>query len=205
MKVRSALRRLAVTAPFFLTAIAVLRMVAGPLDVASEHAAPLVLIVTTERLHPAFRALELWNETQGCRARVVTLRGQYFDGTVTPRLAALCREEGATGVLLGGAEDLVPLLGGTRTSSYLSLPEGKAPRVVAVPMPAPQSMPTGILVGRAPVRDLEEAWAFVEACRTSGRTLDQLIAAPVAGHDADPGANRGVTLAQAIVSAGEHR
>jgi len=205
MKLRSALRRLAVTAPFFLTAAAVLRIVAAPLDVSPERSVPLVLIVTTERLHPAFRALELWNETQGCRARVVTLRGSDFQGTVAPRLAALCREAGATGVLLGGAEDLVPLLGGARTSSYLLLPEGKAPRVVAEPVPAPQSMPRGVLVGRAPVRDLEEAWAFVEACRTSGRTLDQLIAAPVAGRGADPGTARDAAFAQAMAGAADHR
>ena len=192
MNVRSALRRLAVTVPFFLVALTIMRVVAGPLDAPLPPSSPLVLIVTTERLHPPFRALELWNGTQGCRARLVTI-DDPSDADLASRLCALCRDEGATDLLLGGDERLIPLLfsgngSASRASTIGAGPacEDGTPRVFTVL--GRGDIPPGVRVSRAPVHDLGEAWAFVEACRTSGQTLDRLLAEPVAarGATADP-------------------
>ena len=186
MKVRSALRRLAVTVPFFLVAAAIMRVAAGPLDAPlSPSASPLVLIVTTERLHSPFRALELWNGTQGCRARLVTLDDPSQTNLAT-RLSTLCRDEGATDILLGGDERLMPLLARAGAGGAGPACEDGTPRVFTVA--AHGSIPSSVRVSRAPVHDVGEAWAFVEACRTSGQTLDRLLAEPVAVNNptADP-------------------
>jgi hypothetical protein len=185
MKARSALRRLAVTIPFFLVATAIMRVVAGPLDAPLPSSSPLVLIVTTERLHPPFRALELWNGTQGCRARLVTLE-ERGEGDLLSRLGDLCRDEGATDLLLGGDERLIPLLARAGARGAGPACEDGTPRVF--PVSARGEIPPSVRVSRAPVHDLGEAWAFVEACRTSGQTLDRLLAEPVAVHNltADP-------------------
>jgi len=185
MNVRSALRRLAVTLPFFVVAAAIMRVVASPLDASLPPSSPLVLIVTTERLHPPFRALELWNGTQGCRTRLVTLDNPSETDLVS-RLSALCREEGATDLLLGGDERLVPLLARAGAIGAGPACEDGTPRVFTVS--GRGDIPPGVRVSRAPVHDVGEAWAFVEACRTSGQTLDRLLAEPVAarGVTADP-------------------
>ncbi|HET9233966.1 MAG TPA: hypothetical protein VFP10_07500 [Candidatus Eisenbacteria bacterium] len=177
MMLRSALRRLAVTVPFFLVATAIMRVIAGPLDISGPRSVPVVLIVTTERLHSPFRALELWNGSQGCQARLVTL-GDPRGANLAERLSGLCRDQGATDLLLGGDEELIPLL--ARADEGVGGPAYKdgAPRVFTVP--ARGVVPAGVRVSRAPVRDVGEAWAFVEACRTSGQTLDRLLAEPVA-------------------------
>jgi hypothetical protein len=185
MNVRSALRRLAVTLPFFLVATAIMRVIALPLDVSERTPRPLVLIVTTEHLHPPFRALEQWNGTQGCRTRLVTL-ADHPGTNVVSQLGALCREEGATGLLLGGDEQLIPLLAPFDRAGPAPGYAGGTPRVFPVPA-GEAAIPSGVRVSRAPVRDLGEAWAFVEACRTSGRTLDRLLAEPVARGTEPPG------------------
>jgi len=166
-----------VTVPFFLVATAIMRMVAGPLDAPLPPSSPLVLIVTTERLHPQFRALELWNGTQGCRARLVTL-DDPSETDLVARLGELCRDEGATNLLLGGDERLIPLLARAGVNGAGPACEDGAPRVFSVS--ARGDIPPTVRVSRAPVHDLGEAWAFVEACRTSGQTLDRLLAEPVA-------------------------
>ena len=154
-----------------------MRVIAGPLDISGPRSVPVVLIVTTERLHSPFRALELWNGSQGCQARLVTL-GDPGGSDLAVRLGELCRDQGATDLLLGGDERLIPLLaradGGRGGPAYAD----GTPRVFTVP--ARGMVPAGVRVSRAPVRDLGEAWAFVEACRTSGQTLDRLLAEPVA-------------------------
>jgi len=186
MKVRSALRRLAVTVPFFLVALAIMRVAAGPLDAPlSPSSSPLVLIVTTERLHPPFRALELWNGTQGCRARLVTL-DDPSETDILSRLSELCRDEGATDLLLGGDERLIPLLARAGVGGAGPACEDGTPRVFTVSTRG--DIPPSVRVSRAPVHDVGEAWAFVEACRTSGQTLDRLLAEPVAARNttADP-------------------
>lgn len=177
MKLRSALRRLAVTVPFFLVATAIMRVIAGPLDISGPRTVPVVLIVTTERLQSPFRALELWNGSQGCQARLVTL-GDPRGLNLAERLNGLCRDQGATDLLLGGDEELIPLL--ARADEELGGPAYKdgTPRVFTVP--ARGVVPAGVRVSRAPVRNVGEAWAFVEACRTSGQTLDRLLAEPLA-------------------------
>jgi len=179
MKIRSVLRRLAVTVPFFVVAAAIMRMVAGPLDAPLPPSSPMVLIVTTERLHPPFRALELWNGTQGCRARLVTLDGSSETDLVA-RLSELCRDEGATDLLIGGDERLIPLLARAGTRGAGPACEDGTPRVFTVSTRG--DIPPQVRVSRAPVHDLGDAWEFVEACRTSGQTLDRLLAEPVALH-----------------------
>ena len=162
-----------------------MRVVASPLDAPLPTSSPLVLIVTTERLHPPFRALELWNGTQGCRARLVTL-DDASEIDLVSQLSELCRDEGATELLLGGDERLIPLLARGSARSGGPACEDGTPRVFSVS--ARGNLPVGVRVTRAPVHDLGEAWAFVEACRTSGQTLDRLLAEPVAARTspADP-------------------
>ena len=191
MKLRSALRRLAVTVPFFFVASTIMRMVAGPLDAPLPPASPLVLIVTTEHLHSPFRALELWNGTQGCRARLVTL-DDPSEMDVVSRLSGLCREEGATDLLLGGDERLIPLLARAGARGAGPACADGTPRVFSVS--ARGDLPAGIRVTRAPVHDLGEAWAFVEACRTSGQTLDRLLSEPVAARTSPANPVAGVLL-----------
>src|SRR5262245_37824045 len=191
MKLRSALRRLAVTLPFFVLAAGIMRVVAGPLDAPLPPSSPLVLIVTTEPLHPPFRALELWNGTQGCRARLVTL-DDPSEINLAARLGEICRDEGATELLLGGDERLIPLLarGGARGAGPAC--EDGNPRVFSVS--TRDGLPVGVRVTRAPVHDLSEAWAFVEACRTNGQTLDRLLAEPMASRTSPAEPVAGVLL-----------
>jgi hypothetical protein len=178
MSIRSVARRLAVTLPFFSLAAVVLGLLSNPVIPDSSLAdspSSLILIVTTESLHPAFRALEMWNRVQGCPSDIVSFEPGSDRHAMVSRLAALCRERRATGLLLGGNTELVPLLLGPGGHLPPAAP-GSGPRIL--PVPAPRAlMPEGMTVGRAPVGDLAEAWAFVNACRTSGRTLDQLMSA----------------------------
>ena len=52
--------------------------------------------------------------------------------------------------------------------------------MVPIPTPRVSPMPPDLALGRIPVRNLDEAWAFVEACRESGETLDRLFAETMA-------------------------
>jgi hypothetical protein len=164
--------------PFFSLAAVVLGLLGNPVvpETAFVDAPPsLVLIVTAESLDPAFRALGAWNQIQGCPSDIVSIPPGSDHRATASRLIALCRERRATGLLLGGNSELVPFLmepGGIMPPSA----PGGGPRILPVPA-LRTGLPEGMAVGRAPVGDLAEAWAFVNACRTSGRTLDQLITA----------------------------
>lgn len=178
MSIRSVARRLAVTIPFFSLAAVVLGLLGNPAipETPFVDASPsLVLIVTTESLDPAFRALGAWNQVQGCPADIVSIPPGFDHRATASRLAALCRQRQATGLLLGGNSELVPFLMEPGSVQPPSAPGG-GPRILPVPALL-AGLPQGVAVGRAPVGDLDEAWAFVNACRTSGRTLDQLITA----------------------------
>ena len=187
MRVRSAFRRLGLTIPFFLAAALVLLYFSAPVvpvPAPVSGAESSFLIVTTEGLRPAFEAFEDWNKAQGCRVSLVSLpegeAPRRVEGMVA-YLGALCALRGDTGLVLGGDHRLVPFLDRddvpvSEASVPVSFASVATPRLVPVP-PTPGSfLPEGLRVGRAPVRDLDEAWAFVEACRASGRTLDWLLA-----------------------------
>lgn len=180
MKLQSVGRRLAVTVPFFIIAALVLGFLGDPVIPERSRpadASPLVLIVTTEAFHQPFHALETWNQARGCPVKVVTIegleKGSRTDTEVD--LAEACRELGATGLLLGGTSALIPLFPSSFRIQTGSAKESRAPEILPVPPGHEQPFLKEVPVGRAPVADLAEAWAFVEACRTSGQTLDYLI------------------------------
>lgn len=183
MRIRSVLRRVGVTLPFFSTAAVVLGFFSNPAvpPVAEDVTDPsLILIATTKPLGPAFHALESWNDSRGCAAELVTLDDSFFEnaGKAEARLAGLCREKGATGLLLGGHAELLPVMPESgRILQPSAFPGGGA--LTRVPISADSGL-WGLTVGRAPVRDLAEAWDFVNACRLSGRTLDDLFTVDVA-------------------------
>jgi hypothetical protein len=177
MSIASVARRLAVTVPFFSLAAVVLGLLSNPAVPRSslvDSPPPLILIVTPESLNPAFLALGAWNQGQGGRSVIVPFEPGSDRREMLYHLASLCRKEQATGLLLGGNAKLVPLLPDHAGHHSPVLP-GSGPRILPVPTPRAGLMPKGLAVGRAPVGDLAEAWAFVNACRTSGRTLNQLM------------------------------
>jgi len=187
MKVGPAFRRLGVTVPFFALSAAVLGLLTRPVTPPSPpaHRSSTFLIVTTENLSPAFRALDGWNRSLGCPTRVVSLAdttGGPGAGDAVAWLGSFCALRGTSGLLLGGDENLVPFLS-DRPPLARTAPApgaGYPPDLVTVPCAPGEGVPPGLRVGRAPVRTLREAWAFVDACRASGRTLDRLLdSAPV--------------------------
>ncbi len=187
MRVRSALRRFGLTIPFLIVAVLVLAyfsapVVKGPGPVTGGESS--FLIVTTETLRPAFEAFEVWNREQGCPVTLVSLPeggSPKRVETMVAYLGALCALRGSTGLVLGGDRQLVPFLEkehvpAVESAARLSFASVAAPRLVPVPPSPGGFLPEGLRVSRAPVRDLDEAWAFVEACRASGRTLETLLA-----------------------------
>ncbi len=175
---RSALRRLAITLPFFGTAMVVLAVFGKPTSSLSpETDSALILIVTNEALNPAFEELESWNRSQGCRSALLTLdMGPRNEQRFVEELGALCRERGVTGVLLGGNRHQLPLMSGSGRGQSFPGPDAEGiPHMVPIPMPRLSPMPPDLALGRVPVGNLDEAWAFVEACRESGETLDRLF------------------------------
>jgi hypothetical protein len=183
MKVGPALRRLGATVPFFALAAVVLGLMTRPVVPPSPppERASTFLIVTTENLSPAFRALDGWNRSQGCATRVVSLAdttGGEEAGDAVAWLGSFCALRGASGLLLGGDENLVPFLPEPPVPGAHSAPTPAprfAPGLITIPCPPGEGLPPGLRVGRAPVRTLREAWAFVEACRANGRTVDRLL------------------------------
>jgi len=178
MRFETAARRLAVTVPFFTVAGVLLGFFSRPETPAEprvETPARGVLIVTTADLDPAFRALETWNEERGCPAEVYTVpRLNLRSGPgLAATLGVLSRERGVNAILLGGDRRQLPVTVAdsrdplSRTSAGL--------RIEPVPTPDAVAMPAHLWMGRAPVTTLPEAWAFVEACRSNGKTLDELI------------------------------
>jgi hypothetical protein len=190
MRVRSALRRFGLTIPFLVMATLVLvyfsaPVINGPAPVSGAGSS--FLIVTTEALRPAFEAYEVWNQEQGCPVTLVSLpegdSPKRVESMVT-YLGALCALRGSTGLVLGGDRQLVPFLEWedlppADSALPISLASMEPPRLVPIPPSPGGFLPEGLRVGRAPVRDLDEAWAFVEACRASGRTLESLLATEV--------------------------
>ncbi len=182
MIIRPALARLGVTIPFFVLASLVLGFFSRPVSRAVDapaHASAF-LIVTTESLRPPFQALESWNHERGCPTLLLTLgnpgsRGDL--GSAVGYVSALCALRGTYGMLLGGDSRLLPLVlpvGGEQDPGPRASAGGpQVPRLV--PVSPLVGLPAGLRVSRAPVRDLAEAWEFVNACRASGRTLDQLV------------------------------
>jgi len=183
MILREALRRLAVTVPFLVLA-AVLLGFFGRTTLPPRYGpdgTALVLIVTTPSLSPAFQALRAWSDEQGCPTLMLTLDSESSLGSSQGWVRSLgpyCNSKGVTGLLLGGDRDLLPALGDQEGASS---PPGHLdrqlfePRLVAVPYPSDGTLPEGLLMGRALVNDISQAWAFVEACRGSGQTLPQLL------------------------------
>lgn len=181
MMLRSALRRLAITLPFFGTAVVVLALFGKPTSSISLKAdSALILIVTNEALNPAFEELESWNRSQGCRSALLTLdMGARNEQRFVEELGAMCRERGVTGVLLGGNRHQLPLMSGSGRGQLSPGPDAQGiPHVVPIPMPRVSPMPPDLVLGRVSVGNLDEAWAFVEACRESGKTLDRLFGYP---------------------------
>jgi hypothetical protein len=201
MIVKSASRRLAVTLPFFTLAAVLLgffgRTTAPPRGL-DPHGSPLVLIVTTSSLRPAFEALQAWSDEEGCPTLMVALDRDSAGGWMA-QLGPICTQRGVTGLLLGGNRQLIPALSGPERSRAAprSDPEEKAPRLIAVPTPSDGTMPQGMRVGRAVVDDLPQAWAFVEACRGSGRTLAELLDQTQTLADRDAGL-RAALMAKAL-------
>ncbi len=183
MKVGPVLRRAGVTIPFFGLAAAVLGLMTRPVVPTSVPVprASTFLIVTTENLSPAFRALDGWNRSRGCATHVVSLAdttGGREAGDAVAWLGSFCALRGTSGLLLGGDEALVPFLPdrAARAARFPRVGEPIPwPDLIAVPCPPGEGIPPGLRVGRAPVTTLSEAWRFVEACRASGRTLDRLL------------------------------
>jgi hypothetical protein len=179
MRLRSVARRLAVTLPFFAVSAVVLGFFSNPTVPGSadlDDPSSLVLIVTTESLHPAFRALEIWSQAHGCPSDVVALGSGFEARAGVFYLASLCRERRATSLLLGGDSHILPMMSGAAGERVAPGSTG-GPRILLVPTPRKGVIPEGVAVGRAPVKDLAEAWDFVNAVRTSGLNLDQLIVA----------------------------
>jgi hypothetical protein len=175
MRVRSALRRLAVTLPFFGTAAVVLTLFGNPPLPPGDESA-LILIVTNSTLNPAFAELEDWNRAQGCRSELLTLdAGPPNERRFVEELGALCRERGVTGLILGGNRRQLPLMSGSGRGQFPGPDENGIARLVPIPTPRRSPIPSDLAMGRVPVGTLDEAWAFVEACRQSGETLDQLF------------------------------
>jgi len=179
-----AARRLAVTLPFFAVSLVVLARFSGPqadayapIAAASEQA---VLIVTARPLAPAFEALVDWNRGQGCPTYVVSLERvgvpDPSEGELS-YLSTFCALRGVSRILLGGDARIVAD-GGDLDPLHYRPPSG--PWVIPVSPGAARSLPDGFRMGRAPVRTLGEAWDFVAACRTSGKTLDVLLERPAA-------------------------
>jgi hypothetical protein len=181
---RSALRRLAVTVPFFTLAGIVLTLFGHPRDAGVPQ--PVVVIVTSPALHPAFDALENWNDAHGCPARVVTVGVGAEESSWSAGLTAQLPGYRIRGLLLGGDEAQVPGTPGDAVeSSPPALGGETVPTVVPVPLTGREPAFRGVPVLRAPVRNLPEAWAFFESCRASGRTLDRILAGEVASAERD--------------------
>jgi hypothetical protein len=191
---RSALRRLAVTLPFFTLAGIVLTLFGRPREAVVSQ--PVVLIVTSPALHPAFDALETWNDAHGCPARVVTLGTGDDERSWAAQLVERFPGYRIRGLLLGGDEAQVPAAAGVPGDGALTPRSGASvPTVVPVPLVAREPELHGVPVLRAPVRDLPEAWAFFESCRASGRTLDRILAGDVASAERDRSASSAPDLA----------
>jgi len=181
-----ALRRLAVTLPFFLLATIVLAMLSDPYTPRGTQAnralGSPVLIITAEPLRPAFEALVDWNRDQGCLTYVIALERLGVPDPSEEELAylsTLCALKGVSSVLLGGDALLAGGGAGVSPSGVAELQGPRRPHVVPVPVSEAQALPDGFRVGRAPVRTLGEAWEFVDACRAHGQTLDRLLDQPV--------------------------
>jgi hypothetical protein len=188
----SAARRALAVLPFFLLAGVVLGR-SGPAALPPEaERRPLVdspvIIATSTSLRPAFAALEEWNRKQGCASYLLLVDDGAMSASPEGQIAyvgALCARWGMAGILLGGDARHVPA----------SFPDGVAgqgapgsPLTWIRFVPGPEAPgPTGetVPVRRVVVRDLDEAWAFVDACRAHGQTLDEIVGGgisdPVAG------------------------
>lgn len=187
MRMRSLARRSGVPIPFLAVAFLVLTRFSGPAATVphrtASRLAPFV-IVTTPNLRPAFEALETWNEEQGCRVAVVSLPSdatpEHAEDLVA-YMGAICSLRGTVGLVLGGDRRTVPGLAGTVETAPVALYENLLslaafpPRWSPIPVPPAPMFPSGLRVGRVPVETPSEAWAFVDACRASGLTLDLLL------------------------------
>ena len=191
MRLRSFARRAGVPVPFLALSFLVLFRFSGPATVIShpsDRVSVPFVIVTTPDLEPAFRALESWNQEQGCEAAVVclpagTLPKQAED--LVTRVGAICSRHGTVGLVLGGDRSAVPGLAGAVETvpaefydCFLAgVVDGTSspPRFRREAVPSQPLFPSGLKVGRVPVETPTEAWAFVDACRSSGLTLSRLL------------------------------
>jgi len=180
----SASRRLGMATPFLVLAASVLTLWGTPhlpLPIPPAESPPLVLIVTTSSLSPAFEALDSWNEERGCRAVVITLPDEdarNHPERILASLRAVCARAGVTGLLLGADQRLLPFPGRSGDVLPSLIPSawaGETPTLAPLLAPSHGWLPSGLCVGRAEVKSLPEAWAFVESCRGSGETLDVLL------------------------------
>lgn len=176
MSIRSVISRLAVTLPFFALAALLLGGFADPVPpqpLANVDGAP-ILIVTTSELRPAFTALESWNRRQGCETVVLELdrRVTRLDDQMG-YLGAVCARRGIRALLIGGNDALMPV----RRDFGEIEPASTKPSLRLLPLDPilGTPLPHGIRLGRVPVATLSEAWEFVEACQSSGETLDRLV------------------------------
>jgi len=181
---KSASRRIAMAMPFLLLSAVVLGLWGTPRLPASDPALgdpPLVIILTTKSLSPAFRALETWNEAQGCRIMLVTVRDEEareHPERVLASLREVSLRGGVTGLLLGADHRLLPLPSRSGIPVPTLVPSAwaeEAPLLAPLVGAPDVNLPSGLSAGRAEVRSLPEAWAFVEFCQRTGETLDVLL------------------------------
>jgi hypothetical protein len=159
-----------------------------------------VVVATTPPLLPAFEALEEWNRQEGCPSYLLLVDEGAMSVSPEEQIAyvsTLCARWGMAGILLGGDARHVPAWVPDGVAGE-GAPGSPLTWIRFVPSPAvPGTISDGVPVRRAMVRNLEEAWAFVEACRRHGQTLDELVTGgvvgPVAGWRAAP--RRSVSLA----------
>ncbi len=185
MKLGPACARLGLAVPYLALAAVALAFFGDPVvpPAPSGSTGAPTLIVTTEALRAPFEALEGWNRERGCASVVIGLtpgRGSGSMESMVAYLGALCARRGGAGLLLGGDQRLVPLWSGLGEDAGMpgTLPvHPPGPGLIPVPTAPGDGLPAGLRVGRAPVRNLAEAWAFVDFCRADGRTLDQMLGA----------------------------
>jgi hypothetical protein len=179
---RAAAPRALAVLPFFLLAALVLslsgRSVAPPggRDLASTSP---VVIATTRPLAPAFAALEEWNRKQGCPSYLLLVDDRAMSASPEEQIAyvsTLCARWGMAGILLGGDARHVPARAPDGVAGQ-GAPGSPLTWIRFVPSPAATGpLSEGLPVRRVMVRNLDEAWAFVEACRVHGQTLDEIVA-----------------------------
>jgi hypothetical protein len=170
--------------PFLMLSALVLHLWASPRipipAAVQEGSGPLVLIVTPASLSPAFRALESWNEEQGCRTVVISIPDEdarRHPERILDSVRAVSVRAGVTGLLLGADQRLLPFPspGDARPALVTSAWAGDTPSLAPLPAPPRDWLPLGLSVGRAEVGTLPEAWDFVESCRGTRETLDVLL------------------------------